>query len=748
MAHSARGRAAPSDDSLFESSSFERILSARRPSRWIGLRRRLLVALALAGCVGLYLLVRLLAQTPLIDAQWQPGPRGQLILKSSSDPALAAHRGLALLAASAGDTVLDLRGGLRLGAPRWTVDDIERQRQVQARDRINHLFASGPVSLRFEDGSVVVVTPTPRGFAGLGAAFWLLAAPALMLFLVGAVVVLAKPMPVNCLFAVMAGCQSMSLLWIGIESGAVLAPVLPLFVDDMPWRLGLDLVTSAAAVHGFALYPRRVRAGGAVGAIVWGVVAVALLLITQFDVPGLWWWGQGLILTLGLLAVWVLTLSYREEPNPFAAVMRRFAIAALGTMVVVDAALVAADWQPAMAQGVAASAVLVWSLFLASLMVLVPFLSKARQLLREFAMLAGLSTLATSLDLLFISLFSLEQFASLTLAVFIALAAYAGARQWMLDQMLGSRVLTTERTFEQLYRIAREVQKQPERRPVLLAQLLRELFEPLELLHVARAAPRARVLADGSALVVPVRGGGTTGDEGEPLSLVLRFARRGRRIFTREDARLTDRIVEQLRRAVAYDRAVERGRSEERMRLAQDLHDDIGARLLTLMYKSQDPEIEDYLRHTLQDLKTLTRGLAASHHRLSHSIAEWKADIQQRLTAAHIELAWSFSFDEDPELSVVQWSGLTRVLRELVTNAIYHARATRLEIEASLVDGALNLKVADDGIGRKPGEWSHGLGLGGVRKRVKQLGGQVVWRENDGQGIVCEVRIPDLLRRA
>jgi signal transduction histidine kinase len=277
--------------------------------------------------------------------------------------------------------------------------------------------------------------------------------------------------------------------------------------------------------------------------------------------------------------------------------------------------------------------------------------------------------------------------------------------------------------------------------------LLRDLFDPLEVQQVPRAAPRARVLADGSALVVPVRGGSSGGDDAEALSLVLRFARRGRRIFTREDARLADRIVEQLRRAVAYDRAVERGRSEERLRIAQDLHDDIGARLLTLMYKSSDPEIEDYIRHTLQDLKTLTRGLAASHHRLSHSIAEWKADIQQRLTAAHVELAWSYSFDQDLELSVVQWSGLTRVLRELVSNAIYHARATRLEIEASLEGPTLNLRVADDGIGRDPKSWSHGLGLGGVRKRVKQLGGEVVWRENGAQGIVCEVRIPDLLRR-
>lgn len=733
------------DDSLFEASAFERVIAARR-SRWIGWRRRLLVLTALAGCLGLFLMVRLLTHAPVIDAQWQVGPRGQLLLQASDDPGLARMQGRALVRIDGGDTSLELRDGLRLGSPRWTVDDALRARQVQARETINRLFAGAPLLLRFDDNTLVQVQPRPRGYGGLGAGFWLLAAPALMLFLVGAVVLLAKPVACNALFALMAACQSTSLLWIGIESGAVIAPVWPALVDDLPWRLSLDLITGAAAVHAFALYPKRLTSSTTIAALAWGLAALGLLAATRAGLPGAWWWGQATILVLGLAAVRVLSQSYREEPNPFAAVMRRFAFAALGTMLVVDAALVAADWQPAVAQGVAASAVLVWSLFFASLMVLVPFLSRARQVLREFAMLAGLSTVATSLDLLFVSLFSLEQFASLTLAVFIALAAYAAARQWMLDQMLGSRVLTTERTFEQLYRIAREVQKQPEKRAALLTQLLRELFEPLEVLQVPRAAPRARVLADGSALVVPVRGVGA--EDGEAMSLVLRFARRGRRIFTRDDARLTDRIVEQLRRAVAYDRAVERGRSEERLRIAQDLHDDIGARLLTLMYKAQDPEIEDYLRHTLQDLKTLTRGLAASHHRLSHSVAEWKADIQQRLTAAHIELAWTFTLDEDPELTVVQWSGLTRVLRELVSNAIYHARATRLEVQGGMELGNFHLSVADDGTGRNPQSWSHGLGLGGVRKRVKQLGGEVAWRENGPQGIVCEVRIPDLLRKA
>ncbi len=211
-----------------------------------------------------------------------------------------------------------------------------------------------------------------------------------------------------------------------------------------------------------------------------------------------------------------------------------------------------------------------------------------------------------------------------------------------------------------------------------------------------------------------------------------------------EDARLADRVLQHLRRAILYDRAVERGRTEERRRLAQDLHDDIGARLLTLMYKAQTPELEDYVRHTLQDLKTLTRGLAASEHMLSHAIAEWKADIGQRLAAAQMTLVWSFTMDDDLPLTVTQWSGLTRILRELVSNAIYHAKATRVHIDGNVQGGRLLLWIADDGEGREPAKWSHGLGLGGVRKRVRALGGAVRWRENSPRGIICEVQINHL----
>jgi signal transduction histidine kinase len=305
-------------------------------------------------------------------------------------------------------------------------------------------------------------------------------------------------------------------------------------------------------------------------------------------------------------------------------------------------------------------------------------------------------------------------------------------------------VASTERLFEQLFRTTREVETQPSQAGPALARLLDELFDPVDVSLLEKSVATAHTLSDGSAMLVPVPAIGSISNTGAPASVLLRHAQQGRRLFTTDDARLADRIGEQLRRTVAFDQAVEQGRGEERRRLAQDLHDDIGARLLTLMYKAQSPEMEDYARHTLQDLKTLTRGLAASNQPLSHALAEWKADIAQRLTAACIDLTWIAVHDTDIVLTMVQWSGLTRVLRELVSNVMAHAQASCVEIQVRLANDQLVLTVLDNGTGRAPQHWSPGLGVGGVRKRVRQLGGEVSWQQQTPSGILCRVIVERL----
>jgi signal transduction histidine kinase len=719
-------------------------------SRWMGWRLRLLVGTALLGCLALFLLARLLAEPNHVDASWQASASsGRIELEASTLPALAPYKGKALAAVRAGgDHRIELPDTLALHrAPRWLTDDAERARHRELTGRLAAAFARPSVTFDFVDAPSVEVRTQPRGFASLPAKFWVFAGLALLLYLVAMVVWLARPTTKNLLYAVMALCQAGNLVFIGIESTAELGQPGPWWSVAPNLRMAFDIVTAAAVIHAISLYPTRLPGAAWIAASAWLASAVLIVGIDAAVFPHNWWAAQAGVTMLSVVAVALMSWSYRIEPHAFAMVLRRFGVVTIGTWLLLTGAQVGVRSLPGVEQNIAVVGAVMWYVFFASLLGLVPFLSRSQPLMREFALLAAISTVATSLDLLFVAVFSLGQFASLTLTLFVSIAVYLGARQWIMNQLLGTSMVTTERMFEQLYRIAREVEVHPDRVPNLLSQLLRELFEPLEVALVERPSRATRTSGDGSMLLVPVPVLAGSEAAGPDQAIALRFAQRGRRLFTSEDARLTDRIVEQLKRAVAFDRAVEQGRSEERARLAQDLHDDIGARLLTLMYKAPSPEMEDYVRHTLQDLKTLTRGLAAPNHRLSHAAAEWKADLTQRLQAAHVELGWSFVFDQDVLLSVVQWSALTRVLRELVSNAIAHAQAQRVDISFTLEDDRVELVVTDNGIGRNPRAWAHGLGLGGVRKRIKQLGGEVEWREASPSGISCRVVIRDLSAR-
>ena len=736
-----------SADSELEPSPGNSPSDATEPAlAWRGWRLQLLLLCALVGLAGVAALAAELGSRPHIDAAWRADGRGRVELASSADPVLQPFVGKVLSGVADGSAtvaITNLQGLQR--SPRWLVKDSDRARLLALHQQLNSAFAGDEVRLHFDDGAKVTLQTTPRGLTGLPAMFWLLAASGLGLALVGASVLLAKPSGRSLAYTAMAVCQGGNLLVMAIESTLELGLPARIAHLDMPIRMAFDLITAAAMVNAVCLNPRRLPGSTAIALGGWTVAAGLLGLFWAGMLPDAWWWTQLSVIGLGLFATGLLGWSYRIEPHPFAIVLQRFSFAAITTWALLTLTVALADQSTALTHNVADIASLVWYVFFSSVLLLAPFFIKSQDRLREFSLIAATTTVAISLDVLFASALSFEPFTSLTLSLVLSLAMYVVARRWILNQPLSSSVLTTERMFEQLYRIAREVEARPERTAALLAQLLGELFEPLEIDVIERHSRKSRVTGDGSGMLVPVPLLG--GDEVATGSVMIRFAQSGRHLFSSEDARLTDRIVEQLRRAVHFDKAVEQGRREERLRLAQDLHDDIGARLLTLMYKSQSPEMEDYVRHTLQDLKTLTRGLAASNHRLSHAAAEWKSDLTHRLTAAHVALKWHFTFDDDILLTVVHWSALTRVLRELVSNAIAHSQATQLDIDFRLEGDRIDLNVSDDGVGRNPRAWSHGLGLGGVRKRVKQLGGEVEWREVAPHGISCRVIIRELSAR-
>jgi signal transduction histidine kinase len=109
------------------------------------------------------------------------------------------------------------------------------------------------------------------------------------------------------------------------------------------------------------------------------------------------------------------------------------------------------------------------------------------------------------------------------------------------------------------------------------------------------------------------------------------------------------------------------------------------------------------------------------------------------LTIEHVDL--------DPVLA----GGLFRITQEAVVNAGRHARAKTVSLSLQSADGALELRVMDDGQGFgdvdpfAPAEPGH-LGLAGMRERAELMDGELEI-ESGESGTKVTVRVP-LSRRA
>ena len=720
--------------------------------RWIGWRFRILVGAVLMGCILVLLVGQWLSSQPRLPVTLRASAEGTVRLHSVDNPALQRLEGLTLEGLRS-ELPMPSGGIQVIKAPiellalqhsgRWISDAGQREHFVALHLGIARLIKSLPANhqvvlldlVNAPDEAVVI---SPRGWAGLSPLFWLLSTLALTIFAVGAVVVLAGPQLRNLAYFTLAVSQAGQLMFIAVETSLDL--FLPdWFIDlDVNARACFDLMTAAAMIQVAVLHPRRLKGWPYFMALGWATALVLGIATLNLDHADSWWWLQTGCSVMTAAAIMLMSAAYRASPHPFTLVLQRFSIITLATWVLLSVAVARGGSRPDMLLNITTFGVMTWHVFFASELLLAPYLSRSKQILQEFSLLAASSTVAASLDLLFVAVFSLGQFTSMTLSLFLSFGVYLTVRRWLMTRLPGRDPITMERLFERLYRIARELESRPTKAEALLARLMRELFDPLEI-TVARGEVLSSDLR-GNGSVMLVRLPSLRPHEGPVKhALVLKHSNKGRRLFTADDARLTDRIIEQLQRVLSFDQAVEQGRSEERIRIAQDLHDDIGARLLTLMYQAPNADIEEYIRHTLQDLKTLTRGLAAQSHGLSEAAGEWKRDLHQRLGFARCELDWQMTQDSEMTLSMGQWSALTRILRELVNNTISHAKASKVQVVVVLANDHLALTVTDNGVGRAPETWSHGLGLGGVRKRVKQLGGTVLWAEAEPKGVCCEV---------
>lgn len=223
---------------------------------------------------------------------------------------------------------------------------------------------------------------------------------------------------------------------------------------------------------------------------------------------------------------------------------------------------------------------------------------------------------------------------------------------------------------------------------------------------------------------------------GSTFMLLLRL-RRLRRELAAERVESATRMLE--REAVAREQAA----LGERARIYDDLHDDLGARLLGMIHAAESPLQADLARAALQDLRDVVTRSRGTPGTLRDTLAEIRSEIAQRLAAAGIDLAWDV--DEqlpDPDLDSGRALHLHRIVREAISNVIRHARATRVRIRALVRDGALCLDLTDDGDGDEAPKGSGGRGFTTMRERAAELAGNIDWGPGTQGGTKVLLTVP------
>ncbi|WP_326793166.1 histidine kinase [Streptomyces sp. NBC_00841] len=209
----------------------------------------------------------------------------------------------------------------------------------------------------------------------------------------------------------------------------------------------------------------------------------------------------------------------------------------------------------------------------------------------------------------------------------------------------------------------------------------------------------------------------------------------------------------------------------ERRRIAESLHDSVGAMLFGIgsslrrlqTEARETPSVTRQLARVEQQLSLASSSLRESVSRLRETRSDrdpgrLAAGVAESVRCFELRTGVTAGFvpvgrtpDLDPERAAV----LVRAVDEALLNVEKHARARSVVVTLACSDDRVSVAVMDDGVGcptvdpaadgrsGSPGTAATGAGLPGLRTRVQRLGGSLrLLRDEDGTTLRCDVPLP------
>lgn len=233
---------------------------------------------------------------------------------------------------------------------------------------------------------------------------------------------------------------------------------------------------------------------------------------------------------------------------------------------------------------------------------------------------------------------------------------------------------------------------------------------------------------------------------------------RTRRDVARINSSLAERVDAQTRELRQLAHRLQHAQESERRHLSRELHDELGQDLtairLTLSLLDQrfafDPtslgpllaQVRQLVTRATATTRSIVEGLRPKVVEDLGLVAgaHWLCRTLQESSGVPCELSAPPGCDAG--LDTDQAIALFRVLQESMNNALKHSQASRLIVEITAQDLTLTVTITDDGVGFDPDQPARGLGMIGMRERVRACGGRLDVRSAPGQGSSVQATVP------
>jgi signal transduction histidine kinase len=227
-------------------------------------------------------------------------------------------------------------------------------------------------------------------------------------------------------------------------------------------------------------------------------------------------------------------------------------------------------------------------------------------------------------------------------------------------------------------------------------------------------------------------------------------------IFTLQT--LADQIAVAIENARLYETGQQLAVSEERNRLARELHDSVTQELFSMtmiagalpalmerkpaVAKERVDRLHELSRGALAEMRALLfalRPAALAEEGLVSALSKHAAAFESREgIRVHLEV------DGEGRLPQPCEEALYRIFGEALNNVVKHAKARNVWVQLAIGDDESALLVRDDGIGFDitPQTGVHTMGLTSMRERVAALNGDFRVESAPGQGTSIRVTVP------